>query len=78
MKTKEERKERRGAIIGRIKSVIADRARHIVRAPDAEDIEAAQALGLALITLAPGGYTAEEWALIEDLFAALKEERADT
>ncbi len=75
---KAERQERRRNAVRKVKAFVIGRTQHALRAPDEEDIEAAQALGIALITFAPGGYSKEEWAAIEDLWASLREERADT
>lgn len=75
---KAERVARRRAAIAKVRAFFKNRAGHVLRAPDEEDIEAAQALGLAIITFAPGGYSEEEWTGIKELWEALKEERADT
>ena len=77
-KTKEERQKRRAELVRRIRLRAKSLLRHSLRPPDAGDVEAAIALGTALIVGAKDGYSSDEWKEISELYESLKEERADT
>lgn len=74
----QKRKARRRELVARVKSFGKAKVRHALRPPDEGDIEAAVALGTALIVGAKDGYTDKEWAELDELWENLKEERADT
>lgn len=78
MKTREERKERRQKAVAKLKELFAPRIEHALRAPDAEDIQAALVLSSAIGAWALSGFSKAHEDAIEEAWQALKEERADT
>lgn len=78
MKTKAERKERRQKAIARLKDLLTPGINHALRAPDAEDIQAALALSSAIGAWALSRFDPAMRPAIEEAWEALKEERADT
>lgn len=75
---KAERQARRRAAVTKLKGLVVGGVQRLTRALDEEDIEAAQALAVALITFAPGGYSKEEWAAIRELWESLHDGLSDS
>jgi len=78
MKTRAERKARRQSATAKLKSLFAPQIAHVLRAPDAEDIQAALVLASAIGAWALSGFEQEQGAAIREALDALVEERADT
>jgi hypothetical protein len=78
MKTKEERKARRQKAVAKLREHFAPRVEHLLRAPDAEDIQAALALSAAIGVWALSGFDPAKGAAIREAWEALEEERKDT
>lgn len=78
MKTKAERKQRRQAAVAKLRSIFAPQISHALRAPDAEDIQAALVLSSAIGAWALSGFERAQGAAIREALEALAEERADT
>ncbi len=78
MKTREERKQRRQKAVTKLREIFAPKIEHALRAPDAEDIQAALALSAAIGMWALSGFDPAKGAAIREAWEALEEERADT
>jgi len=78
MKTRAERKARRQSATAKLKSLFAPQIAHVLRAPDAEDIQAALVLASAIGAWALSGFEQAQGAAIREALDALAEERADT
>ncbi len=78
MKTKEERKSRRQKAVARLQRIVCPDIDHALRAPDAEDIQAALALSAAIGMWALSRFDSAMRPAIDEAWEALKEERADT
>jgi len=78
MKTKADRKARRQSATAKLKSLFAPQIAHVLRAPDAEDIQAALVLASAVGAWALSGFEPAQGAAIREALEALVEERTDT
>lgn len=78
MKTKAERKARRQTAIAALKSLFISEVKHTLRAPDAEDIQAALVLSSAIGAWALSGFDPEKGKAIREAWEAFEAERADT
>jgi hypothetical protein len=78
MKTPAERKARRQRAFAALKSLFVSEAKHALRAPDAEDIQAALVLSSAIGAWALSGFDKAKGRAIREAWEALEAERADT
>ena len=78
MKTKAERKARREKAIAALRSLFVSEVKHVLRAPDAGDIQSALVLSSAIGAWALSGFDATKGEAIEEAWQALRAERADT